>query len=230
MIELYHAIGDPDSSAVRRVVTAAGIAPIVRMRNVHYDEVRADLKPGASPPAVRDGEVWHVGKDASIARLLQLPPRLESARTVLRPITSADVPALEAIAREPAVTRFWPQLDLSSYDATNFVIEHEGRAIGYAQYDENDDPEFRSAGVDVLLGARWQRQGFGREAVRRLCDYLFDARGHHRITIDPAAENAAAIACYEAVGFRRVGVLRQYQWLDGAWRDGVLLDLLASDR
>jgi ribosomal protein S18 acetylase RimI-like enzyme len=48
-----------------------------------------------------------------------------------------------------------------------------------------------------------------------------------------AAVNAAAIRAYEKVGFRTVGVMREY-WRspDGSWRDGLLMDLLAykSDR
>ena len=57
--------------------------------------------------------------------------------------------------------------------------------------------------------------------------HLFDERGHHRITIDPAAANTRAIRCYEAVGFERVGVMRQYErGDDGTWRDGLLLELL----
>jgi aminoglycoside 6'-N-acetyltransferase len=49
-------------------------------------------------------------------------------------------------------------------------------------------------------------------------------------TIDPAAANEWAIRAYESVGFRRVGVMRQY-WRgpDGAWRDGLLMDLLAEE-
>jgi aminoglycoside 6'-N-acetyltransferase len=31
-------------------------------------------------------------------------------------------------------------------------------------------------------------------------------RGHHRLVIDPAADNERAIRCYERVGFRRIGV------------------------
>ena len=45
------------------------------------------------------------------------------------------------------------------------------------------------------------------------------------LTIDPAAHNVRAIRCYEQVGFRPVGIMREY-WLDpeGVWRDGLLLD------
>ena len=48
--------------------------------------------------------------------------------------------------------------------------------------------------------------------------------------IDPAAHNERAIRCYEKVGFKRVGVMREY-WRDpeGVWRDGLLLDLLADE-
>jgi aminoglycoside 6'-N-acetyltransferase len=57
-----------------------------------------------------------------------------------------------------------------------------------------------------------------------------EERGHHRLTIDPAADNERAIHAYEKVGFRRVGVMREY-WRDagGVWRDGLLLDLLARE-
>jgi len=67
--------------------------------------------------------------------------------------------------------------------------------------------------------------------VRRLTRLLIEERGHHRITIDPAADNAAAIRAYEKVGFRRVGVMREYERdHDGAgWHDGLLMELLARD-
>jgi len=55
-------------------------------------------------------------------------------------------------------------------------------------------------------------------------------RGHHRLTIDPAADNLAAIRAYEKVGFRTVGVMREY-WRapDGTWHDGLLMDLPAAE-
>ena len=62
-------------------------------------------------------------------------------------------------------------------------------------------------------------------------DHLVAERGHHRITIDPAVDNEVAIRCYRALGFRPVGVLREYETLpDGTRRDGLLMDLLAAER
>jgi aminoglycoside 6'-N-acetyltransferase len=66
--------------------------------------------------------------------------------------------------------------------------------------------------------------------VRTIARHLIRDRGHHRITIDPAAENERAIRCYARVGFRRVGVLRRYErGADGSWHDGVLMELLAEE-
>ena len=60
---------------------------------------------------------------------------------------------------------------------------------------------------------------------------LIDERGHHRVTIDPATGNAAAIRAYEKVGFRPVGIMRSYERdQDGrGWHDGLLMELLAGD-
>jgi hypothetical protein len=66
--------------------------------------------------------------------------------------------------------------------------------------------------------------------VRTLASYLIQERGHQRLTIDPAADNAAAIRAYEKVGSGAVGVMREYlRSPDGTWRDGLLLDLLAPE-
>ena len=72
------------------------------------------------------------------------------------------------------------------------------------------------------------RRGLGTEAVRRVARRLIEERGHHRITIDPATANAAAIRAYEKAGFRAVGVMRRYERdIEGDdWHDGLLMELL----
>ena len=98
------------------------------------------------------------------------------------------------------------------------------------QYHEETDEEFRHAGIDLFLGAQYHGRGFGTDAVRTMARHLIVDLGHHRLTIDPAAHNERAIRCYEKAGFKRVGVMREY-WLDadGVWRDGLLLDMLATE-
>jgi aminoglycoside 6'-N-acetyltransferase len=153
----------------------------------------------------------------------------------LRPLREDDVPRLAEVGREPEVARWWRDIDEARLRAKlaegrAFSIVHEGEVVGLVQWWENDDPEFRHAGIDLFLTRRVHNRGLGRDAVRAVARWLVEARGHHRITIDPALENRQAIRAYEAVGFRPVGVLRRY-WRgpDGEWQDGLLLDLLAEE-
>jgi hypothetical protein len=71
MIELYHAVNDPDSAAARRRVTELGLDG-VRFRNIYYAEVAADLRArggGSILPALWDGACLHEGLDAVLAKL-----------------------------------------------------------------------------------------------------------------------------------------------------------------
>jgi aminoglycoside 6'-N-acetyltransferase len=111
-----------------------------------------------------------------------------------------------------------------------FAIELAGQLIGSIQYAEENAPGYRHAGIDLFLDRAHQGQGMGPEAIRAVARYLFEVRGHHRLTIDPAAANERAIRAYERVGFRRVGVMRRYErGPDGTWHDGLLLDLLVGE-
>ena len=65
--------------------------------------------------------------------------------------------------------------------------------------------------------------------MRTLVRHLLVDRGHHRLVIDPAADNEPAIRCYAAAGFRPVGVMRRYeQGPDGSWHDGLLMELVVD--
>jgi len=162
-------------------------------------------------------------------------PALQGPRVRLRRPDSADLPALAAIRAEPGVCRWWGESQPGDLeppaDGDLLAIEVDGSVAGAIQYEEVTDPMYHSAGIDLFLGAEWQGRGLGREAVGLLARHLIDARGHHRLTIDPAADNERAIRCYEAVGFERVGLMRQYERAaDGTWRDGLLMELLAAGR
>ena len=165
-------------------------------------------------------------------------PRLRGERVTLRPLEAADVPRLAAIAAEPEVAQWW--LGLSEKDlvrlagpeeaTTVFAVELDGETIGLAQVDEETEPDYRHASVDLFLTSARHGQGLGADTVGTLARWLFEERGHHRITIDPAVANERAIRSYESIGFKRVGVMRQYErGADGDWHDGLLLDLLRED-
>jgi aminoglycoside 6'-N-acetyltransferase len=155
----------------------------------------------------------------------------------LRPAVPADAPRLAEILREPGVAAWWGRWDEERVRAELFAegeevhaIEVDGGLAGFAMVNEELDPEYRHAGLDITLATAYQGRGLGPEALRVLARQLFEERGHHRLTIDPAVANERAIRAYERVGFRRVGVMRAYERApDGTWRDGLLMDMLAGE-
>jgi aminoglycoside 6'-N-acetyltransferase len=160
---------------------------------------------------------------------------LAGPRVVLRNTSAADAPRLTSIRSEPEIERRWGVLEDGEMeefvtDEHSFAIELDGEVIGAVQFDEVEDPMYRSANIDLYLTTPRHGQGLGSEAVRILARYLIEERGHHRLTIDPATDNAAAIRAYEKVGFRPVGVMRSYErGPDGTWHDGLLMEMLADE-
>ncbi|MGW1198775.1 aminoglycoside 6'-N-acetyltransferase [Streptomyces sp. NPDC002536] len=153
---------------------------------------------------------------------------LRGDKVVLRSATSGDGEVLDRIVREPEVAAWWsPPEDYEGMLA--IVVESE--VVGAIQFSEETDPEFRHAGIDIFLTARHHGKGLGPDAVRTLARWLVRERGHHRLVIDPAAANTAAIRSYRKVGFKPVGIMRAYgrDHRTGLWQDGLLMDLLAEE-
>ena len=128
-------------------------------------------------------------------------------------------------------SEWWGQTDADDLrnGGSAFAIEVDGQIAGWLGFDEENDPDYRFASLDITLAPAYQDKGLGPEALRAVIDWLV-AKGHHRFTIDPAAHNHGEITAYEKVGFRRVGRLRNYErGRDGSWHDGLLMDLLAED-
>ena len=164
---------------------------------------------------------------------------LEGTIVRLRPATEADIPDLVKIRRTPEVYRHWRggddlvaavKHDFAEPGATAYVIELEGRVVGWIQWQAEEEGDYRHASMDIYVDPAVHGRGVGTDAVRTLARHLIVDHGHHRLTIDPAADNAAAIRCYTKVGFRPVGITRlSERGPDGTWHDGLLMDLLADE-
>lgn len=162
------------------------------------------------------------------------------SHVLLRAPTDDDLDDLAAMFAEPAVAERWPGMDRDRIieevihdddpDSTQYVIEVDGELAGVIQSWEEPDPEYRHAGMDISLKTKWHGKGVAVDALRTLATHLIRDKDHHRLTIDPAADNARAIACYAKIGFKPVGVLRRYErGPDGTFHDGLLMDLLADE-
>ena len=166
-------------------------------------------------------------------------PVLQGERVLLRPVREDDAAALLALLSEPGVAAWWPGWDAERVRRdligeqeweVVMVIEVESAPAGMLPVGEEEEPDYRHAGLDIFLATEHQGAGLGPHALRLAARWLTDERGHHRLTIDPACANVRAIRAYHTIGFRPVGIMRRYErGPDGAWHDALLMDLLAEE-
>ena len=88
----------------------------------------------------------------------------------------------------------------------------------------------RSAIFGIMIGDKkfWGR-GAGMEATRLMVEYGFDRLNLNRIDLGVFAEHDAGVRCYQKLGFKVEGRLRQDLFQDGEYKDRLWMGLLRSE-
>ena len=88
----------------------------------------------------------------------------------------------------------------------------------------------RSTEIGIFLGdkAYWSR-GYGREALSLLIDYAYRILNMHNVFLRVYDYNTRAQNCYEAVGFQKIGEIRDGLIRNMEYHNIVLMDLLPTE-
>lgn len=129
---------------------------------------------------------------------------------VLRPATRRDLGGLALIHAQCFPDDAWdaPALEsvLAMAGAESLVAEQEGDAIGLLFATViREEAEILTFGV----APRWRQKGVARALLAAFYARA-QALGATRIVLEVAADNPAALALYEAEGFRTVGLRHAY--------------------
>jgi RimJ/RimL family protein N-acetyltransferase len=167
-------------------------------------------------------------------------PSLE--RVQIGPITVQDSDALFRWFNDPQAARLdyaWRPVDGMSHqkwitsvgtDPTQiwFAIRRHGQAaiVGYAIL-RNISVVHRSAEFGLRIGDEADRgRGMGKDAARQVLRFCWRALNLNRVQISVFAGNERALRLYAALGFRREGTLRRAQYIDGAWKNIIIMGAL----
>jgi Acetyltransferases, including N-acetylases of ribosomal proteins len=92
------------------------------------------------------------------------------------------------------------------------------------------DKTHSSAELGIMIGEKASRgQGIGQEVLGLLLDYCFNYLNLHSIYLHALEDNITAVKCYEKVGFKQQGVYRESAYINGKYRNTVLMDILRSE-
>lgn len=168
------------------------------------------------------------------------PPRLR-----LRPVTRRDVPLLTRAAEDAAVGQhlaifrtpvdaagqadFVETMRTSGVDRLWRAETLRGRAVGWVGLHDIDWVD-RCAEVGVMVArpTDWGR-GYAAAAVHLLMGLAFERLNLNRLEARVVADHMVARAMYEHLGFFPEATLRQRRFLEGQYRDVVVLSRLAVD-
>lgn len=125
----------------------------------------------------------------------------------------------------------WLDSVVKRSDMFIFIIleRSDNRPIGYC-FLSGFSPVHRHAKLGIAIGeADLRGKGYGSDAMRSLVDFGFRDLNLERIWLDVFADNSRAIHVYEKLGFRREGELRRHYFVEGRYRDALIMGLLRHE-
>ena len=167
----------------------------------------------------------------------------------LRPFEVEDVPALKAYLNHPMLggRRYIPRgfpgevpLSTSQVEAIidkwgkekreahlGIELSDRGELIGHVEFEWSWDP--MAPWLSVVVARPYQRHGYGTQAAQLVIEYLFKNTPAHSISGWMAAWNQAGRSFSKKLGFMESGRPRREGFREGAYFDGILVDMLRSE-
>jgi L-amino acid N-acyltransferase YncA len=161
-----------------------------------------------------------------------------SSTLEVRPLTPEDWPVVRAIYEDgiatgdatfDAMAPSWEAWDDDHFDSPRLVA-HLGPAGGdeviawTALTPVSRRPVYRGvADVSIYVAAGYRGRGVGRVLLRAMIARS-EAEGLWTLQAGVFPENAPSLALHRACGFRVVGTRERMGFMDGRWRDVVLLE------
>ncbi len=181
------------------------------------------------------------------------PMILAGVKTRLRPMETTDLEMVHRWLNNPEVMPFWQGRDIPR--SQEWVREHytpmiEGTGSTRCFLIEANDGAADDHPIGFMLGTRrpgadgvavvaalatrtreppYWSHGYGTDAVRTFLGHLFGDWKVQRVFLVTFAFNDRAIRCYEKAGLKREGVLRESEYVEGRWCDGLMMSILEQE-
>jgi len=72
-------------------------------------------------------------------------------------------------------------------------------------------------------------KGYGQESMNLILEFAFRSLNLNRVELDTFDFNERAQKCYVKVGFKEVGRRRKARFIDGQYRDDIMMDILKDE-
>ncbi len=90
-------------------------------------------------------------------------------------------------------------------------------------------PQNMQCEIGYTIDVKYQRKGYGKEAVCGVLDYLLLKLKKHRVIASLDPENSASIRLLESIGFRKEGLMQKSVFVNNRWEDDLVYALLNDE-
>ena len=106
------------------------------------------------------------------------------------------------------------------------ISNYKNKPLGMIDLFDFDFKNSR-AGVGILVKESKDRKlGYGREALQLLIKYSFSHLGLHQLYCNISEDNDASIKLFSSQGFKKIGLKKDWNYIEGAYKNELLFQLL----
>lgn len=176
-------------------------------------------------------------------------PRVtQGERVTLRTFETEDVPFHQRGCTNPEIrypigspVRNQEEIEIANEDdaSDNFVVCLDGEDAGPGAPDESqvqrigmvhvDDADWRRPDLAYWIAPEVHGQGYGKEAVALLIDYVFRTYAHPAVGAGAYDFNDVSRGLLESLGFAEEGRMRRDRFIDGEYIDRIEYGLLREE-
>jgi len=109
------------------------------------------------------------------------------------------------------------------------IDKFTGAFLGFVHLEDIKRPHSRAEFGISIQNSDNQSKGYGTDAIRVILWVAFNILGLHSVYLDTMEDNERAIRTYEKVGFKQVGLLRETEFISGAYKGLLLMDILRKE-
>ena len=166
-------------------------------------------------------------------------------KIILTPLNEEDLPVLHKWINNKELVNFNSYYKPVSWEShlnwfktitsnTNMVIfgirlANDNKLIGTGQL-HSIHPVYRSAELQIRIGDTHEHsKGYGTDAIKLLIQYGFNDLNLNRIYLGVFVDNIRAIKAYEKVGFIKEGLQRMSGYINGKYKDVVMMSILKKE-
>ncbi|WP_199609848.1 GNAT family N-acetyltransferase [Flocculibacter collagenilyticus] len=175
-----------------------------------------------------------------------MAPTLNTQHLIIRPFTSADLPAFARYRAIPSIAKYqsWHEYHLDDaialFESTHYdafgaaeqwfqlaiIDKHTQQLAGDVAVHFIDEHQVE---IGFTIAPQFQRLGIAKTAVRCVLTYLFNAMNKHRVIAITDVRNDASCGLLRALGFRQEAHFIKNVFFKGEWGDEYLFAILQSE-